>query len=323
MSTSTRTPSPGSEIEFPAVRMHLVRPTEPQVARVVKSEICTHSRKSAGFVRHIELDIGKTDIAGQFCAGQSFGVLAPGLDENGKPHKVRLYSIASPTKGEDGSGNVLSTTVKRTIDEHWDTGRLFLGVASNFLCDLSVGDEVRVSGPVGKRFVLPANTSAHDFVFVATGTGIAPFRGMVQDLLEQQDSSRITLIMGSPYESDLLYHEYFESLAADHERFTYLTALSRQANSDTGQGLYVQNRLALSWDSLSESFNAGRTLLYACGVAGMELGLFQQLNELLEPGGLGQYLQIDPECLDDTSLWTRKMLHKQIRPTRKVFLEVY
>ncbi|MFG0275858.1 MAG: hypothetical protein ACF8QF_12470, partial [Phycisphaerales bacterium] len=180
----TREGSPGSDIAFPQVQMHLVRPTEPAVGVVTRNELCTSGRKAAGFVRHIEIDVSRTPLAGNFRAGQSFGVIPPGEDGRGRPHSVRLYSIASPSRGEDGEGKVLSTTVKRTIDEHWDTHELFLGVASNYLCNLHEGDEVRVTGPNGKRFLLPEKPGEHDYLFIATGTGIAPFRGMVAELLD-------------------------------------------------------------------------------------------------------------------------------------------
>ncbi|MHC4976588.1 MAG: hypothetical protein ACYTF7_08275, partial [Planctomycetota bacterium] len=62
--TATREPSPGSDIEFPEVRMHLIRPGEPHIARVVANDICTRSRKASGYVRHIELDVSGTDIKG-------------------------------------------------------------------------------------------------------------------------------------------------------------------------------------------------------------------------------------------------------------------
>src|SRR5262249_33337076 len=141
-----------------------VTPVEPGVGVVVSNERCTASKKSAGFIRHLVVDVSRTALAGNFIAGQSFGVGPPGGDGHGKPHKLRLYSIASPSFGEDGEGKVLSTTVKRTIDEHHDTQKLFLGVASNFLCDTKPGDEIKVTGPNGKRFALPKELGAHDYL---------------------------------------------------------------------------------------------------------------------------------------------------------------
>src|SRR5438477_1043368 len=171
---------------LPDAKMHLVMPGEPVIGRVVSSEICTKG-KCHSFVRHVAIDVSGTPLAGNFLVGQSFGVIPPGQDQHGRPHKVRLYSIASPSWGDDGEGHVVATTVKRTIDEfkpqtpqdQQDDHALFLGVCSNYLCDLRLGAEVKVSGPNGKRFLLPVDPNEHDFVFLATGTGIAPFRGML------------------------------------------------------------------------------------------------------------------------------------------------
>lgn len=310
-------------IAFPPVQMHLVRPNDPVEATVVRSEVCTRSKKSAGFVRHIEIDVSGTPLEGNFRAGQSFGVLPPGETAAGKPEKVRLYSIASPTRGEDGAGAVLATTVKRTIDEHWDTGALFLGVASNYLCDLKPGDRVRVSGPNGKRFLLPAATEEHDYVFFATGTGIAPFRGMVLELLEQAPRSRVALVMGAPYRTDLLYDVLFTKLAAEHENFTYLTAISREPDADAGRGVYVQDRLATHTAELSPILASPRGLIYICGIAGMELGIFQELARRLPAEAREPYLACSPETLKGVDLWDRRMIHREIKPSRRVFLEVY
>jgi ferredoxin--NADP+ reductase len=305
-------------------KMHLATPAAPVVGRVVSSQRCTASSKAAGYVRHVAIDISNTPIAGNFIAGQSFGVLPPGLDANNKPLKLRLYSIASPSFGEDGKGNVLATTVKRTIDEHWDTHKLFLGVCSNYLCDLHEGDEVKITGPSGKRFVLPQNPLDHEFVFVATGTGIAPFRGMILELLRNPSPPKITLLMGSPYASDLLYHQQLEELAASSKaNFRYVTALSREPQKDGKPAMYVHQRFAQNDEALSASLHNPNTLIYICGIAGMELGVFQQLAQSLAPTALERFVQVDSATLADVKNWQRTMLHKQIGITRNVFLEVY
>lgn len=321
--TAHATPTPGSEIEFPQVQMHLHTPKEPGMGRVVRSEICTAGRKAAGFVRHVEIDVSGTKLAGACAAGQSFGVIPPGVDARGKPHAVRLYSLASPTAGEDGAGNIISTTVKRTIDEHWEDHRLFLGVASNFLCDAQEGDEVRVSGPNGKRFVLPANPEEHDYIFMATGTGIAPFRGMTMDLLNSGAKSHIHLVMGAPYATDLLYHDDFLKLAEEHPNFEYSTAISRESQHDGHGRMYAHDRLAVNRDRFAPLLNSSRTLIYVCGIAGMELGVFQQLSRLCTGSELEQYVQVDRATLADVDNWNRRMIHREVKPTRRVFLEVY
>lgn len=308
---------------LPDVEMHLYKPNAPGTSRIVRSEICTASRKAAGIVRHIEFDVSGTELEGRCKPGQSIGVIAPGEDAKGRPHQVRLYSLASPTKGEDGSGAILSTTVKRTIDEHWENHSLFLGVASNYLCDLEEGAEIKVTGPAGKRFILPEDPSAHDYVFVATGTGIAPFRGMVRDLIDAGCESQIALIMGAPYETDLLYHDEFTGLASGHANFTYHTALSRQPQPDGRDRMYVHKRLGADRERLGPMLDSERTLVYVCGIAGMEIGLLQEMARIMPGSSLEQYVQATPEALADIDGWNRKMLHREIKTTKRVMLEVY
>ena len=85
---------------LPEVKMHACTPASPTEGVVVSNERCTAGRKPAGFVRHVVIDTSATPLAGSFVAGQSFGILAPGVDARGHPHKVRLYSLASPRHGE-------------------------------------------------------------------------------------------------------------------------------------------------------------------------------------------------------------------------------
>jgi ferredoxin--NADP+ reductase len=310
--------------ELMPVRMHLLTPEAPGRAVVVSSERCTASRdRCASFVRHVVLDVSGTPLAGAFVPGQSFGVLPPGTDAHGRPHKVRLYSVASPTRGEDGRGCHISTTVKRTIDEHWETHRLFLGVASNHLCDLQPGETVLVTGPSGKRFVLPRSPGEHDYLFIATGTGIAPFRGMILDLLEGGTGSRVMLVAGSAYATDLLYHDDLLRWAREHPNLAYHTAVSRHAGADGTPPMRVDDRLVALGDAARALLDSDRTLVYLCGVAGMELGVFRALARLLPPAVLARYLVVDPALAGSPQAWERRMIHREVRPTRRVFLEVY
>lgn len=326
LARTPRAPKPGEPV-LPAVEMNLHSPADSGVGTVVATQRCTASNKAAGFVRHVSIDVSGTRLAGRFRPGQSFGVLPPGADEKGRAHALRLYSIASPTRGEDGEGKVLATTVKRLIDEHHEDHSLFLGVASNYLCSLKPGDQVRITGPAGKRFLIPADPEQHEYLFIATGTGIAPFRGMILDMLEGGPGHRcgapITLVMGSPYASDLLYHREMQALADRYPNFRYLTALSRERQPDGSAPLYVQDRFALDRDRLTPGLISGKTLIYVCGIAGMELGVFQSLARMLPESALDGYLAVDAELRTHVDGWDRKMIHRQLKPSRKVFLEVY
>ena len=151
---------------------------------------------------------------------------------------------------------MLATTPKRLIAERSpqkagddpNDHSLFLGVCSNYVCDLKPGEPVAVTGPAGKRFLLPQDPSQHDFLFLATGTGIAPFRGMVMELLQgppegspwkanwKRCGSRVELVMGSPYTTDLLYDDLLRGLAKQHANFHYHPVISRETRADGGRG---------------------------------------------------------------------------------------
>jgi len=318
--SKTAEPAPPT---LPDARMNLCKPNSPATGRIVRSERCTASPKAAGIVRHIEIDVSGTPLENACLPGQSIGVLAPGEDDRGRPHKVRLYSLASPSEGEDGHGRVLSTTVKRTIDEHRETGKLFLGVASNWLCDQSEGDEIKLTGPAGKRFLLPEDTRAHDYALFSTGTGIAPFRGFLLDLLSRDEDSRVTLVSGAAYATDLPYHDELTALAAKHpDRFRYLAAISREDNGGDGR-LYVGDRLRTHAGHFAELFEAGRTLVYICGIAGMEHGVLKSLADLLGPERARAYFDADAETLASTEAWPARSVVRHAKPTARVMLEVY
>lgn len=315
--------------EFPEVPMNLVKPKEPVIGTVVASETCLKGgRKSAGFVRHVAIDVSGTPLEGQLHPGQSFGIVPPGEDENGKPHKVRLYSLASPSWGEDGEGKVISTTPKRVIDEFTpqkegdDENKhdLFLGVCSNYICDAQVGDKVQVCGPNGKRFLLPVDRNAHDYIFMATGTGIAPFRSMCMELFDHPDgptTSQVHVVMGSPYESDLLYDDLFRGYAEKHDNFHYHTAISRGENPQYVHGL-VENQWEDTFQSLISS---ERCLLYMCGLIGMQFGVYQLLGS---KGMSSAYMEIKSDYEGvHASDWDREGMRRYIRPTHRMMVEVY
>ncbi len=322
---------PEGQVELPDVENKLITVTDPAIARVVGNTPCTFGKSNA-WIRNIEVDVSGTPLAGAFQAGQAFGVIPPGIDERGKPHHVRLYSIASPEAGEDGSGNVICTPVKRVVDEYWAPKKsgeerrrgLFMGVCSNYLCDVEVGEEINITGPVGKRFLLPMHADEHHHVFIATGTGIAPFRGMVLELLERGKGNRDTeiwLLMGAPYTTDLLYHEQFLELAREHENFHYLQALSREPRSDGARGTYVDELIATHQDRLGPVLADEHTVLYLCGLLGLPFNVYRRLAmlDLLE----GYVLDAKRRLGDDPSEWTRDDVRHALKPTARCMIEVY
>merc|ERR1712224_1074550 len=168
-----------------------------------------------------------------YLEGQSIGVIAPGPDKKGeKPAKIRLYSIASSAVGDDQTSKTVSLCVKRVVEVDGDhanrdvgedkpdkagtcypKNKVYRGVASNYICDLKVGDEVSITGPVGTEMLLPQDDDAV-YIMLATGTGIAPMRSYLRLLFKDKvgknpDGSRkfkglVWLFLGVPYSKSFL-----------------------------------------------------------------------------------------------------------------------
>ena len=303
---------------MPDVEINLCKPKDPVRVPLVDSRIVT-AEASPNIVRQVTFDVGGTPLEGRLLAGQSFGVIPPGTDDRGKPHKLRLYSVSSPSRGEQGKGRLVSTLVKRVIDEHDEHHRLFLGVCSNYLCDIQEGDEIAMTGPAGKRFLLPTEPADYNYVFFATGTGIAPFRAMVLDMLAAGVRSRIHLIVGVPYRTDYMYHDLFTGPARDLPGFRYRPVVSREARRLDGFKRYVHHEISED-EELQETLRQPNTLIYVCGIKNMEGAIYRELLS----AGLDGYINLRKPPEDKQPLdYSREEFQRHVRPGPRMFLEVY
>jgi ferredoxin--NADP+ reductase len=256
------------------IPLNVYRVSAPGVARVVSNERITPA--SHDEVRHIVLDLEGLDY--RYLEGQSLGVLPPGADDRGRPNKLRLYSIASTRTGDDGRGRTASLCVKRVVYQDPTTGAPRRGVASNYLCDLEPGAEVRVTGPVGKSFLLPEDP-ATNLILVATGTGIAPFRAFLRRIYRELPSweGAVFLFFGVRTAAEYLYRDELESFG-DRPGYRLHTAFSREQATADGRRLYVQHRMAEQVEAIWDLLDRENTLLYVCGLKGMELGIAETLE---------------------------------------------
>lgn len=247
---------------------------------VVRSNIRLTHALSPNDTRHVVMDLAGSRY--DYLEGQSAGVLPPGCDEKGRPHSVRLYSIASHRSGEEAYGKSLALCVKRVAYMDAATGLERRGVASNYLCDTKPGDRVRLTGPAGSRFILPDEVRERDFIFIATGTGIAPYRGMLRELFLRDVQGKVWLIFGVPYRSDILYESEFTAYET-HRNFRWVTAVSREEKNPDGSKVYVQHRVAQYCDELAALALKPGTLIYICGIKGMEKEIIQVFEFMLGP----------------------------------------
>lgn len=113
------------------------------------------------------------------------------------------------------------------------------GAATTYLFNLVEGDSILMSEPQG-NFFLP-ETIEKDICFISTGTGVAPFRSMIGQMLKSGLEHRnIYLIFGNRRKEDILYHNEFLNWANEHPEFKYIPVLSREEHWEGAKG-YVHH----------------------------------------------------------------------------------
>ncbi len=250
------------------IPINLFKPQEPlPMTLVSKTRLTPEGHPSD--VQHLVLQY--PEGAFRYLEGQSIGVLPPGTDDAGKPHKLRLYSVASKRAGDDGKGDTVSLCVKRVRYTDPETGVERLGVATNYLCDLQPGAQVQTTGPVGRTFLLPEDPTI-PLIMIATGTGIAPFRAFWEQLAAHQDVTEAWLFFGVPTSPEILYHEEIRPLA-ESGALKLSLAISREQQTADGKRVYVQHRLAEHADALWPLLAERQAIVYMCGIKGMEKGV--------------------------------------------------
>ena len=208
-------------------------------------------------VRELELALREPKQI-SFKAGQFISFEVP---KEGFPYPVtRPYSIASPP----------SMTEKVLLVFNLVAG----GPGSTYLYGLRDDDPVTFKGPAGS-FYLREDPAKH-LLFVATGTGIAPFRSMILTQLERSPTQPLTLFWGLRYERDLYYQDELQALADRHRQFSFVTTLSKPGPQWRGArgrvtGL-VEERVT----------SVGKLAVYLCGNGDM----LKDVTALVQARGL-------------------------------------
>jgi len=249
--------------------------------------------KATGETCHIVID-HNGDFP--YWEGQSWGVIPPGTREkDGKPHSVRLYSIASSRYGDDMTGKTGSLCVRRAT--YWcpelkadDPAKK--GICSNFLCDTKAGDEVNMTGPAGKVMLMPEEKPDTDYIMVATGTGIAPYRGFVRRLFTENTPAgnaykgEAWLFLGVANSDALLYDDEWQTVKKEYpNNFRLDYALSREQENKKGGKMYIQDKVEEYADEIFQKLDNGAHI-YFCGLKGMMPGIQDMLKTVAESKGL-------------------------------------
>lgn len=268
--------------------LNFAKPQAPAKATVLgRAKLITDD--APGDIEHVIL---KLPTGFHYVEGQSLSVIPPGVDpKNGRKNKPRLYSIASTRYGDLLDGNTISLCVRRAefIEPDGTKDPAKQGVCSNFLCDVKAGDEVDVAGPVGKTMLLPEDPDK-DIIMIATGTGIAPFRGflhrlfMENTLAKHRFGGNAWLVLGVPVSGGLLYKEEFDCMQRTSSQLRIDYAISREMTNSDGGKLYVQHVIAQNGKELFDRLDAGAHV-YFCGLKGMMPNILDTLEQVAESQG--------------------------------------
>ena len=154
-------------------------------------------------IRELILEVKDPDFTCK--VNQSFGVLINQKDEFGNRQHHRLYSVADlPTKNKGKT--TITLLVKRCTYNDEFSGERQLGIASHYLCDRKVGDEIAITGPYDIAFDVPEERDAN-LILIGMGTGIAPFRAFIKHIYQEVKDfrGRILLFYGANSGLELLY----------------------------------------------------------------------------------------------------------------------
>jgi len=175
------------------VSLHMAEPT--QRAKVMRARMLSPT------VRELVLIPLESKIS--FKPGQWVSLKLP-VGE--RQPLTRAYSMAEP---ESSSGELVLAF------DHVPGG-----LGSGHLVSVKEGDELILAGPYG-NFTVPRPLTV-DLVLVARFTGIVPIRCILRDVFAGPVSCRVTLIYGSPAQTERIYHDEFQKMAARHKAFRYL-----------------------------------------------------------------------------------------------------
>lgn len=174
-------------------------------------------------------------------------VYVPGqhIDVIGKNGARRSYSVANAPRADGKLKLQIRKVMSGEMSRYWFE-------------EAKCNDLLRLEGPLGTFCLRP--TQAPQLVLLATGTGIAPFKAMLEQLAlnpEEIGYSRIHLYWGGRQQSDLYWQPDFPELP-----LTFTSVLSRVTVPNAVKG-YVQGAV------LADNLDLEGSVVYACGSESM------------------------------------------------------
>jgi sulfite reductase (NADPH) flavoprotein alpha-component len=205
-------------------------------------------------LRHTLKDLQLIDVLNAYPAEWEAEAFVAAL----RPLAPRLYSIAS---AQDAVGDEVHVTV--AVVDYENDGQRRLGAASAHLASLTGDDATaRVFIEQNERFRLPTDPS-RDVIMIGPGTGVAPYRGFLQQRESQGATGRNWLVFGARhFGSEFLYQVEWQQA----QRKGLLHRVDVAFSRDSTPRAYVQDRLREAGKDLFAWLEGG-AYLYVCGDA--------------------------------------------------------
>ena len=265
------------------------------VSEAVITESVRITEPARDEVRRIRLSID--DPAFRFSVGQTIGVVVTGPHPMGNRFHTRRYSIASGHRVGEGDRIELELLVRRCFYVDEVSGERYPGIASNFLCDAAEGQRVTITGPYRSPFRVPVDNRSN-ILMIGTGTGVAPFRGFVQEIYRQRGEwlGQVRLYYGAISGLDLLYRNDADddlSNYYDEQTFAAFRALiSKPLSSESDAlALALQDTAQQVWDLMQEP----NTHVYLAGLGKVA----ETFDEVMEQAAMS------PKAWRETRDWMR------------------
>lgn len=179
----------------------------------------------------------KLDQEIEFKAGQFINLT---FEDNNEEY-TRAYSICSTPSNK----TQIELCIKLIKD----------GRVTPYLFKKKEKDQVKIKGPFGLFTLEKLNKDK--LVFIGTGTGIAPLKSMILNLIENNNQKEITLIFGIRFENEIIFQKEFEQLEKENPNFKFIPVVSKPTENWHGRTTYVQNNI--------DAIDILNSEIYICG----------------------------------------------------------
>ncbi|WP_331344600.1 bifunctional nitrate reductase/sulfite reductase flavoprotein subunit alpha [Cellvibrio sp. UBA7661] len=191
----------------------------------------------------------------------------------------RLYSIASSPKAQPNRIDLTVSAVRYT--RFRDSKKIRKGVASTFLADRAANIDVPIFVQPSKHFHVPDNGDT-PLIMVGPGTGIAPFRGFLQERQARGDAGKNWLFFGEQHAAtDFYYQDEIQQFQKDG----VLNELSLAFSRDQTQKVYVQDRMRERAAELWKWLEQGAYFCVCGDASRMAKDVDQALRDIIQQYG--------------------------------------